>query len=811
MLGHESSNGRDPSHEITRRVAAVDARLSAYNSSVTFLLAYALTNIVLFSFGAAGEYARWPDDLLRATAVGAARGFGYCLNFNVALIVFLASRGVLSLLRSTPLNACIPFDKAMPLFHSFVGYATLACAAMHGACHSVGFARRLWADSGFLGWRFCVWTGFLLLLVFSGMALSARKPRRDANFERFMYTHLAGASLFVTLLVFHGVYLGRMYTFKWIAGPLALYAGDRVHRKLVEKEGTVFIRVRARARQGADIVKLELPRVFRFKAGQYAELKIPSISQFQWHPFTIASAPHEPTMVFYVKAVGDKSKSWTHRLHRLFQDEQDFDAPVSNLGELEVLCRGPYGAPAQHTDQYDRVVLISGGVGSTPFLSVAKHIDHVIRGNDSLGAPKTCGPAQQPGDRKSAADGSDGSDSASNPSGSEADDAAFETIDMDDLGVSRVAAGGAGRHPNRKNGGALKKRATIKRAVSATEPAASVDVETWTESLLSISATGLLNSGLLWLILVRFAGNLVALAVHEADLARQGTHIFRSTGVTSADLAAGVFVSATLVAQLLVETAAGVLDLIDLLLLLPLISFQTAVDVLSIAGALSGRGSFTFHSFAIVWPLALTCYLLRYFRVLGASLVESVSANHRQLRSLDFVWTTPCTADDDWLCSDLSKTISREAGSSRAVRLHRFITREGPPDAEAGEATDAIPGFRNNFGRPCWDSLFTRLARNSPNGVRIGVFVCGPPELTAAVKAAALHAMIESRRRGLVFRGAVGASRSLKPDFAAQFDGDEVSVYSEGYGRDAGSAPSGSALALDRSFNVKFVVREENF
>lgn len=71
-------------------------------------------------------------------------------------------------------------------------------------------------------------------------------------------------------------------------------------------------------------------------------------------------------MVFYIKAVGD----WTKKLRSevLRRINQETDEPI------EVLVRGPFGAPAQHVDGYDRIVLISGGIGATPFVSVCKHV-----------------------------------------------------------------------------------------------------------------------------------------------------------------------------------------------------------------------------------------------------------------------------------------------------------------------------------------------------------------------------------------------------------------------------------------------------
>lgn len=71
-------------------------------------------------------------------------------------------------------------------------------------------------------------------------------------------------------------------------------------------------------------------------------------------------------MVFYIKAVGDWTKKLRSEVLRRINGE--------TTDPIKVLVRGPFGAPAQHTDGYDRIVLISGGIGATPFVSVCKHV-----------------------------------------------------------------------------------------------------------------------------------------------------------------------------------------------------------------------------------------------------------------------------------------------------------------------------------------------------------------------------------------------------------------------------------------------------
>lgn len=108
----------------------------------------------------------------------------------------------------------------------------------------------------------------------------------------------------------------------------------------------------------------------------FTEIKVPAINK-EWHPFTIASAPHEENLTFFIKNLGD----WTNSLHEHYSQRMNSESSDSTPLPIEV--RGPYGAPCQETQQYSRVVLISGGIGATPFASICKHIHHLHRVHDT--------------------------------------------------------------------------------------------------------------------------------------------------------------------------------------------------------------------------------------------------------------------------------------------------------------------------------------------------------------------------------------------------------------------------------------------
>jgi predicted ferric reductase len=78
----------------------------------------------------------------------------------------------------------------------------------------------------------------------------------------------------------------------------------------------------------------------------------------QFHPFSITSAPGEPTLRVTVKAVGD----YTRALRGL-------DAGA------EAVVEGPYGAFSHENVGGRRQIWIAGGIGVTPFLSMARSLN----------------------------------------------------------------------------------------------------------------------------------------------------------------------------------------------------------------------------------------------------------------------------------------------------------------------------------------------------------------------------------------------------------------------------------------------------
>lgn len=178
-------------------------------------------------------------------------------------------------------------------------------------------------------------TYYLATLSFAGVgAFAYRSLLADVLVRRHRYEVAAVNRLdeFVTEIVMTP--LGR---------PLAFTAGQ-----------FVFVNLRS-----AELSKLFHPvsvesqghmATFSFRPGEISN---------QFHPFSVTSAPGDGQLRITVKAVGD----YTLALRSLEEG-------------AEAIVEGPYGAFSFRNIRNRRQVWISGGIGLTPFLSMARSLGH---------------------------------------------------------------------------------------------------------------------------------------------------------------------------------------------------------------------------------------------------------------------------------------------------------------------------------------------------------------------------------------------------------------------------------------------------
>lgn len=203
----------------------------------------------------------------------------------------------------------------------------------------------------------------LFVLIFLAMARNAL----GYKYETWRLMHGVGALLIAGLLLHHAIYAGRhgaqpAMTYLWLS-MTGIAAGSLFFVYFVEPlrqlrhEWRVVSVSRLTTRQWEMRIAPEGHAGLDFKAGQFVWLNVGNNAfSFNENPFSISSAPVDgPEISFVIKELGDFTRS---------------------LGQFEPGTRayidGPHGSLAVDGRTEPGIVLIAGGVGIAPMLSIMR-------------------------------------------------------------------------------------------------------------------------------------------------------------------------------------------------------------------------------------------------------------------------------------------------------------------------------------------------------------------------------------------------------------------------------------------------------
>ncbi|CAN1778335.1 Respiratory burst oxidase homolog protein F [Linum perenne] len=344
-----------------------------------------------------------------------AKGAAETLKFNMALILLPVCRNTITRLRSTRLAYVFPFDDNIN-FHKTIAAGIVVGVILHVGNHlACDFPRLVSASArdydlylrndfgdhkpsymklvrGVEGV-----TGILMvILMIIAFTLATRWFRRSliklpkplnrlTGFNAFWYSHHLFVIVYI-LLVVHGIFLYMVHhwykktTWMYLSVPVLMYAGERALRFF--RSGSHSVRLLKVAIYPGNVLTLQMskPTQFRYKSGQYMFVQCPAVSPFEWHPFSITSAPGDDYLSVHIRQLGD----WTQELKRVFSEV--CERPISGRSGLlradettkrslpKLLIDGPYGAPAQDYKKYDVLLLVGLGIGATPFISILKDL-----------------------------------------------------------------------------------------------------------------------------------------------------------------------------------------------------------------------------------------------------------------------------------------------------------------------------------------------------------------------------------------------------------------------------------------------------
>ncbi|XP_040567795.1 NADPH oxidase 5 [Lepeophtheirus salmonis] len=245
-------------------------------------------------------------------------------------------------------------------------------------------------------------TGVALIIIFTIMFIcSLPFVRKTGHFQVFYFTHLMYWAYFF-LLILHAPEF-----WKWVIVPLSIYVIERLYRGLSTMIGQGKSTIVDGVVLPSRVTRLDInrPHNFRFNPGDWVFIRIPKIATYEWHPFTISSAPERSDIfTLHIRGVGQ----WTNRLYNFFEErKQEINAesrrqsmkhrhgdslkkknslfinmisdevsgnPSRKKEKLEIHIDGPFGAPASSIFRAEHAVLIATGIGVTPFSSILQSI-----------------------------------------------------------------------------------------------------------------------------------------------------------------------------------------------------------------------------------------------------------------------------------------------------------------------------------------------------------------------------------------------------------------------------------------------------
>ncbi|KAL4216481.1 NADPH oxidase 5 [Mactra antiquata] len=381
---------------------------------VAYFILYWIVNIILFIV------AMWQYRESNGWVM-VARGCGLCLNFNCMWVLVLMLRKSLTFVRMTRLCAVLPLDQHI-LFHKMTAIAVAGFAIVHTIAHIVNtnivansvdnlnMAEILFtakAGIGFVGGSAYI-TGWLLDIILVVMVICSMPfVRRSGHFQVFYWTHMLYVPFWILVLL-HGPNF-----WKWFVLPGTLFIMEKVSRSKFIKMarfGDTYVEEVNLLPSGVTHLIITRPTNFRYKPGDYIFIQIPEIAQYEWHPFTISSAPEmEGHLWLHVRSAGH----WTNKLYEYFdklevrdgnrstvkssRHFQKFERAFSrkqtknNLGKVssvknikpkeknkivKVKCYvdGPYGTGTREVFDTEHAVLIGSGIGVTPMASILQSV-----------------------------------------------------------------------------------------------------------------------------------------------------------------------------------------------------------------------------------------------------------------------------------------------------------------------------------------------------------------------------------------------------------------------------------------------------
>jgi hypothetical protein len=214
-------------------------------------------------------------------------------------------------------------------------FATTATTTITNQLNSGSFsyAELLFTTRSNIGWVFgtAMPTGWALVLVLLVMVIFSMPCVRKKGYFKLFYLSHKLYVLFLIILFLHGSSFWKWFL---LSAVMLVLETCLAHFCIKSKKyGDTYIRDVHLLSSKVTHLVIKRPLNFKFCSGDYVFIRIPKLSRYEWHPFTISSAPElKDELWLHVRSLGD----WTNKLYDWVQEftaksDKKFEKKVSNL------------------------------------------------------------------------------------------------------------------------------------------------------------------------------------------------------------------------------------------------------------------------------------------------------------------------------------------------------------------------------------------------------------------------------------------------------------------------------------------------
>ncbi|KAJ3515861.1 hypothetical protein NM208_g14919 [Fusarium decemcellulare] len=263
------------------------------------------------------------------------------------------------------------------VFHRWAGYLCLFLSLVHAIPF---YIQPVWDDGGmavfqrlFPGGSGIIYgTGIACLVPLIWLCVASLPFIRRVAYEIFVILHVPVGIIYVGLLFWHTKNFLMSWAYLWTTVAIWVFCYLMRLTKLnwvkpwrmsfmVGDEAAITL-------MAENAIKITIPTQMRWKPGQYVYLRMPGISIFENHPFTIASLCSDD----FPSEYGEEYRDCT----LVFRPYGGFTRKVLDTAiekgpfhTYRAFLDGPYGGMRRDLAAFDTCILIAGGSGITALMS----------------------------------------------------------------------------------------------------------------------------------------------------------------------------------------------------------------------------------------------------------------------------------------------------------------------------------------------------------------------------------------------------------------------------------------------------------